>query len=99
MNHYSYHSEQVHSAFANGKGQTRRNIVDIKNGHGYKSVEIYRVDGTQIQRVEKHLSKSELDCIKRNKFIPGLFKDCIQPIRLQKTRKYKSPKRGKSRKV
>ena len=80
MDHFSYHSEQVHSAFQNGKGQTRRNIVDIKNGKGNKAVETYDVNGKSISRKEKVLTASELECIQRNKFVPGLFKDCIKPL-------------------
>ncbi len=81
MEHFSYHSEQVHSAFKNGKGETRRNTVNIKNGQGTKSVETYKADGTVKSRAEKPLTKEELDCIRKNKFIPGLFKDCVKPIR------------------
>jgi hypothetical protein len=92
MDHFSYHSEQVHSVFVKGKGQTRRNIVDIKNGKGYKAVETYTANGEKKQRIEKPLTSNELDCIKRNKFIPGLFKDCIKPLKLAKTRKRKGSK-------
>ncbi len=94
MDHFSYHSEQVHSVFVKGRGQTRRNIVDIKNGQGYKAVETYTSNGEKKQRTEKPLTSAELDCIKRNKFIPGLFKDCIKPLRPAKTRKQKRSKRN-----
>jgi hypothetical protein len=91
MNTFSYKSEQVHSVFVKGKGQTRRNIVDIKNGQGIKAVETYTVDGKLKDRNEKQLTQTELDCIKRNKFVPGLFKDCIKPLKSsnksRKTRK------------
>jgi hypothetical protein len=80
MDHFSYHSEQIHSEFKNNKGQTRKNSVSIKNGRGHKSVEIFAADGKLITRKEKALNPSELGCIRRNKFIPGLFKDCIKPI-------------------
>jgi hypothetical protein len=93
MDHFSYHSEQVHSVFSKGKGQTRRNIVDIKNGKGSKAVETYAMDGKLKNRNEKQLTQTELDCIKRNKFIPGLFKDCIKPLKPAKTRKQKRSKR------
>jgi hypothetical protein len=90
MEHFSYHSEQVHSSFQKGKGQTRRNIVDIKDGKGSKAVETYDVNGKRISRQEKKLTPSELNCIQRNKFIPGLFKDCIKPMRsATKTRRRK----------
>ena len=81
MNYFSYHSEQSHSLFTNGKGYTQRNSVDIKDGKGTKAVETYDVNGKRLSRQEKMLTASELDCIQRNKFIPGLFKDCIKPLR------------------
>ena len=88
MDHFSYQSEQVHSQFSKGKGQTRRNIVKIQNGKGTKAVEVYTAEGKLLQKREKHLTDKELDCIKSNKFIPGLFKDCIAPLRLKgKTRR------------
>jgi hypothetical protein len=80
MEHFSYHSEQVHSDFKNGKGQTRRNIVSIQNGKGVKAVETYAQNGTLKGRKEKQLTKGELECIQKNKFVPGLFKDCVKPI-------------------
>jgi hypothetical protein len=79
-NQFSYHSEQVHSVFNKGKGETRRNIVDIKNGKGVKAVETYDASGARKSRKEKKLSEKELACIRRNKFIPGLFRDCIKPM-------------------
>lgn len=109
MQHFSYHSEQVHSTFENGKGKTRRNVVDIKNGKGTKAVEEYKPDGTRKNRKEKALTQKELECIKKGQFIPGLFgsltankdsrskgresKDCIKPLNLKKARKAKTKKR------
>jgi hypothetical protein len=81
MNHFSYHSEQIHSSFVNGKGQTRRNTVNITNGKGTKKVEVYNDKGKVKTRKEKKLSAHELECIRNNKFVPGLFKDCMRPKR------------------
>jgi hypothetical protein len=74
MNHFSYHSEQIHSH----NGHTRKNTVDIKDGKGVKRVETYNDKGKLKTRKEKKLNRHELECIKRNEFIPGLFKDCIK---------------------
>ena len=74
--HFSYHSEQVHSVAENGKGITRRNVVSIRNGRGEKAVEVYDGEGRQQSRVAKQLSPSEVERIRNNQFIPGLFKDC-----------------------
>jgi hypothetical protein len=84
QSHFSYHSEQVHSAFANGRGETRRNIVNIKNGKGYKAVETYGSNGKVKTKKRIPLKPKELACIRRNKFIPGLFKDCIAKTRKRK---------------
>lgn len=97
MNHFSYHSEQVHSSFQNGKGTTRRNIVSIQNGKGTKAVEMYKADGSLLQRKEKQLTSTELQCIQRNKFIPGLFKDCIKPV--STTSPKKSSSKRKTRRI
>jgi len=94
MDSFSYHSEQVHSFFKNGKGQTRRNIVSIRNGKGTKAVETYSMDGKQLKRKELPLTDNELNCIEKNKFVPGLFKDCIHSPRLSTSR----PKRTVRRK-
>ena len=86
MDHFSYHSEQIHSSFMNGKGQTRRNIVNIKNGKGTKAIETYTANGKLINRNEKQLNETEVYSIRNNKFIPGLFKDCTTMKRPNKTR-------------
>jgi len=86
MNKFSYTSEQVHSFVVNGKSMTRKHSVAIKNGKGSKSVE-YR-NGSHVSSKTKRLTQTELNCIKRHKFIPGLFKDCIKPLRINgKTRR------------
>lgn len=79
--HYTFHSEQIVSHYnqkRNGKpsGQTRRNVVDIKNNVGTKSVNVYDASGKQMQTNSKQLNAGEIIKIKANVFIPGLFKDC-----------------------
>ena len=86
MDSFSYHSEQVHSLFKHGKGQTRRNIVSIRNGKGTKAVETYTANGKQVKRKELPLTRTELECIQSNTFVPGLFKECITPLRLRSKR-------------
>lgn len=95
MNHFSYHSEQVHSSFENGKGQTRRNIVNIKNGKGFKAVETFSVNGKLLQRKKKTLKKNEINSIRNNQFIPGLFKDCKTTNCPNKTRNKRSTRTRK----
>lgn len=87
MPDFTYHSEQVHSTYENGKGKTRRNIVSIRDGKGHKAVETYDVKGKKVSSTKKPLTKKELDCIQKGQFVPGLFRDCIKPLR--STRKIK----------
>jgi hypothetical protein len=78
--HYTFHSEQIASHYTskNGKpsGQTRRNVVDIQNNTGTKSVNVYDASGKQIQTNSKPLNQEEIQKIRANIFIPGLFNDC-----------------------
>lgn len=96
MKHFAYHSEQMHSSFVNGKGQTRRNIVSIANGKGKKVVETYNAAGKALHRKEKKLSAEEMKKIGANIFIPGLFKDCeAKGCSGSNTRKRKQTRRSK----
>jgi hypothetical protein len=70
---FNYHSEQVNQ----NENKTRKNIVNIKNNKGTKRVEEYDSAGKLIRKSEKPLSKPQIRKIKKNIFIPGLFKDCI----------------------
>lgn len=97
MNAFSYHSEQIHAASNNGEGGTRRDIVHIEGGRGIKAVEVYDVTGKLLSRADMPLSKSELNCIERHKFIPGLFKDCIKAIDLANSAKRRLTKKKGSR--
>ncbi len=78
--HYTFHSEQIASHYTskNGKpsGQTRRNVVDIQNNTGTKSVNVYDASGKQIQTNSKPLNQEEIQKIRAKIFIPGLFNDC-----------------------
>lgn len=87
MKDFFYMSEQVHSVWNDGKGKTRRNIVQIRGKNGIKAVETYDYQGKQLSRKEKALTAQELACIQRKEFIPGLFKDCIQPLEPAKKNK------------
>jgi hypothetical protein len=71
---FNYHSEQVHST----NGKTRKNIVNVDNGRGTKSVEQYDSKGKLLQKSKKKLTASQIRNIKNNVFIPGLFKDCMR---------------------
>jgi hypothetical protein len=73
---FVYNSVQSHSDFKNGKGRTKTQSVTIKGKTGYKSVQYSNLSGKVTRKSRKKLTKNEINCIRKCKFIPGLFKDC-----------------------
>lgn len=73
---FVYSSVQRHTTMVNGKKKTRVNSVTVKNNKGVKEVRYLGKSGRVTRRNKKALTKKEIACIKRCKFIPGLFKDC-----------------------
>lgn len=86
---FNYHSEQVHTTNMNGISQEKRNIVNIKNGKGTKTVEV--TENGKTNSSTKKLSQSEISQIEKGKFIPNLWKPCNDCLRKgrssRKTRK------------
>ncbi len=81
---FYYTSKQVRRTTIRGKTHTRINSVDIKNGHGTKTVQMYTVKKGKKSRTKtskKRLTRKELTCIRKCKFIPGLFNDCMECLR------------------
>ena len=76
---FQYESTQFHMSKVDGKTQTRKNIVKIRNGKGTKTVVIMR-DGKTKKSTHK-LKPSEVRKIQKNQFIPGLFKPCLKCIK------------------
>jgi hypothetical protein len=73
---FRFRSVQVHGTMKNGKRKTRTNTVVVKGSKGTKTVEIH--DSTKKRktyRSTKRLTAREISNIKRNKFMPGLFRD------------------------
>jgi hypothetical protein len=73
MDKFSYHSEQIHTIVKNGKSNTRHNIVNIKNGKGEKII-LKKQNNKNVTKKKKRLSKKEISQIRKNQFIPELFK-------------------------
>lgn len=73
---FTYNSVQTHSDFKNSKGHTKTNRVTIRGKSGYKMVTLRNKSGHIIKKSKKRLTRKEIGCIKKCKFIPGLFKDC-----------------------
>ena len=74
-----YHSEQTHIEFVNGVRQERRQIVDVNGTKGTKTVIVTRNSNTK--KSTKPLSAKEIGCIRKCKFMPGLFNECDKCIR------------------
>lgn len=59
----------------NKNGKTVRK-VEIKGNKGYKSITKY-VGGKKMYSVKKPIHENHMKLIKSGKFIPKLFKDCV----------------------
>ena len=73
---FSFYSVQEHSDFKNGKEKTVRKEVSIKNGKGVKTV-VMRNETGKTRRSTMKIGKNELNKIRQNVFVPGLFKKCL----------------------
>ncbi len=76
---FLYNSVQQYST----PKKTKITRVTIKGKRGYKSVEI-KQKGQKTRKSKKTLTSKQISCIKQCKFIPGLFKDCMDCINKQK---------------
>lgn len=68
MNSFTYHSKQYH----NINGITKESIVDINNGKGVKIIKNGLGNKTKMNK--QALTKKEIEKIRNNQFIPGLFR-------------------------
>jgi hypothetical protein len=75
---FNYTSSQVHNVVENGRQMTKKNIVNIENGKGVKTVEVTQNGKTR--KSTKKLTNAEIQKIQKNQFIPGLFKPCYNCI-------------------
>lgn len=66
-------------------GKIVRNVT-IKNGKGYKSVNMYK-NGKKVKTIKKKIPNNHIYQILQGKFIPGLFSDCNCKREKNKTRK------------
>ena len=71
---FEYNSVQTHSDFKNGAHRSKTNRVTIKGKKGYKEITI--ITNGKKKTSKKKLKASEIKCIQRCQFVPGLFKDC-----------------------
>ena len=100
---FSFESTQVHHIEENGHTKTKKNTVSISNGKGTKTVELS--ENGKTRKNTKKLSPQEVERIKKNEFIPGLFKPCYDCLNTKggsrlssKQTRRSSKKKGRSRK-
>jgi ADP-glucose pyrophosphorylase len=68
-----FHSEQMNREIG---GNTRITRVFIDKNKAFKEVEKIAPSGKLLHKSRKTLKKSEINLIRRNVFIRGLFNDC-----------------------
>jgi hypothetical protein len=71
MNNFNYMSIQTSQV---GGTKITHNVT-IRRGKGHKSVTKFNRN-KKLFTIKKKLKKSEVSCIKKGKFIKGLFSDC-----------------------
>ncbi len=84
---FHYNSVQSHTEIQNGKLRTKTTRVTIRGKKGTKSVEIRTKPSNgklKTQKSKKKLTSSEMKCIPKCQFVPGLFKDCWNCIKHDK---------------
>ena len=72
---FAYNSIQRYTAVKRGQRKITIKKVVISGRTGYKQVTVRQPSG-RTKTSKKRLTQKEMDCIKRCKFVPGLFKDC-----------------------
>jgi hypothetical protein len=92
----SYHSEQVHTVFTNGHLKEKRNIVNIENGKGTKTV-LIRENG-KTRESTHNLSPGEQKKIENGIFVEKLFKPCHDCLRTGTRSRTKSKQRSRTQK-
>jgi hypothetical protein len=95
MSAFVYHSEQTHSSLLNGEAQVKKNIVDIKNGKGTKTVKY--IENGKERTATRKITPSEMKKIKNGIFVPKLFQPCYDCLNGSKARN-KSRSRSKTHK-
>jgi hypothetical protein len=70
----SFNYENTETKMIGGKKIVRK--VSIKKGRGYKSITKYH-KGKKVYSAKKPIHRHHIELIKNHKFIPGLFKDCV----------------------
>jgi hypothetical protein len=87
---FNYHSEQVHQTLSHGTMSEQRNIVNIQNGKGTKTV--IKTKNGETKKSTHKLRAAEIKKIRKQQFVPNLFKpcyDCLRPKSSSRSRTQK----------
>ena len=69
---FNYYNKEIKQK--GGKKTVR--LVSIRKGKGYKSISHYH-NGKHQKTHKNRICPEHLEKIKKGKFVPGLFKDCL----------------------
>ena len=76
---FAYTSVQTSMDTEGGRVRTKTRRVKIQNSRGFKEITYkLKTNGKfrTTRKSRKPLTKKEITCIRRCKFVPGLFKSC-----------------------
>jgi hypothetical protein len=85
---FVYHSEQTHSSIVNGQTQVKKNIVNIKNGKGTKTVKY--IENGKTRTATRKIKPEEMKKIKQGIFVPKLFQPCYDCLNVRNKSKSRS---------
>ena len=84
---FNYNSVQEHFTMKNGKQVGHSTHVTIKNGKGVKKCVEYSPSGKR-KAVTKKLMAKEIKAIREKQYLPALFKDAMETLRLGKVLRF-----------
>jgi hypothetical protein len=78
---FNYNSVQEHFTMKNGKQVGHSTHVTIKGGKGVKKCVEYAPSGKR-KVITKNLTRKEVNAIREKQYLPALFKDAMEAMRL-----------------
>lgn len=75
---HQYFSSTERYSFKNGRKQGSKNVVSIKNGKGFKQVDVLGPNGKVLNTTRKKLTREEIGKIVEGRFLPGFWRNCTQ---------------------
>ena len=75
---HQYFSSTERYSFKNGQKRGSKNVVSIKNGKGFKQVDVLGPNGKVLNTTRKKLTQDEIGRIVEGRFLPGFWRNCSQ---------------------